>query len=398
MGRRVRTVGRNNAGQVNEVRLRIETARHHVCPKLVGLAAVGADAIRLDAVVSIGRRLDHECIAHRALPAFVEVDGIVIDIDRSVIGHVDRAAEHLDTVIKHRVDLEVGHRGAATHSAKGNAVKLVAVTHGGAGVLDDNVVEAARAVLVVRPAVVVFVRASGPFRSHIALANQSEIHTAGAGVGALVGDAEAVDDHAPPLLIVFRSYGTVHIGHGGEGDRRRRRTNRHQLRAAVDHHELVVGLPREGRAGFHGHGRAVAALEDACCVHFRRGAVGLADEQAAFEDVSAAIGQCGEVDVDRNVVTGVGEEGRVHAVTIIPVGALARLTAAGHVGSAGIHGLLGRRGSGRVIAVGDRIVRGRRIDLDVTAAAAAGENRKRGGRNKGVLTNHGEPPGVSFHV
>ena len=262
--------------------------------------------------------------------------------------------------------------------------------------LDDHVVEAARAVLVIHTAVVVLIRPSGAFGSHIALSHESEVDAARSRVGALVGHAEAVDNHAAPLLVIFRTHRAIDVGDRGEGDRRVGRTNGHELGAAVNDHELVVGLPREGCAIFHGHGGTVTAFKDTRGVHLGGGAVGFTDEEAAFENVCAAVGKGREVDIDSDIVAGVSKGRAVGAVAVVPVGALARLAAAGDVRCAGVHGLLGCGGGRGVVAVGDGIVDGGRIDLNVTAAAAASENRQRRGRNKGVLTNHVEPPGVSF--
>ena len=264
--------------------------------------------------------------------------------------------------------------------------------------LNHHVFHATRAIGVVHAAVVVFIEARRALRRHVALSGQRQIHAPGAGVGALVRHAKAVDDHAAPLLDVLRAHRAIDVREGGKGDGGIGRAYGEELGAAINHHEVGVGLPSQGSARLHGHGGAIPPFADACSGQFGITVVGVTNEEAALEDVRTAIRQGGKVDIDGDVVARVSEGRAIGAVAVVSVGTLASLAPGDGIGSTGVHRFLRRRGRGRVVAVRHGVVDGGRGDVDITAAAAASEDRQRRGRDKSVLANHDEPPGVGFYL
>ena len=185
----------------------------------------------------------------------------------------------------------------------------------------------------------------------MALSRQRQIHTPGAGVGALVRHAKAVDNHTAPLLDVFCAHRAVYVRKGGEGNGGIGRAHGEELGAAINHHEVGVGLPSQGGARFHRHSRAITTLADVRSSQLFVAVVSVTNEKAALEDVRTAIRQGGKVDIDRDVIAGVSKGRAVGAVAIVPVGPLASLPPSDRVRSTGVHRFLRRRGRGRVVAV-----------------------------------------------
>ena len=186
--------------------------------------------------------MNHQRVGDGAAPPLVDVDGVVAHIHRHEVLEAHRAAEHLDAVVVGGVHLQVLDDGVAADAAEGDAVQLVAVAHFRAGVFDDHVFHAPGAVLVVVAAVLRLVEAGRAFRVHVAIGGGEVAGGHGAGVVALVGDAEAVDDDAAPLLHVLGPRGAFHVRDRGEGDGRVRRAHGEQLRAAVDDEKVRAGL------------------------------------------------------------------------------------------------------------------------------------------------------------
>jgi len=161
----------------------------------------------------------------------------------------------------------------------------------------------------------------------VAFASQGEIRLApGSRGSALVRDGKAVDHDAAPLLDIFRTDRPLHVGYRCQGNRRIGCSDRENLRAAVDDHEVLAGAPGKRRAGFDCQDRAVAAFSDSRRQHLGIRLVSLAHEQAALEDVRAAFGQRGDRQVIFEVVAGADEGLRVRAVRAV-VTALDRLPA-----------------------------------------------------------------------
>ena len=122
MGSIVSAVGRHDASEVDQIRLAVQPPGDEVADLCFGEAAVGANAIGFHAVVAIGGGLDDQGRIHRAVPTLVDVDRVVVDVNRSVVGDVHRAAKELNAVIEHGIDFQVTDDGVATHSAEGDAV------------------------------------------------------------------------------------------------------------------------------------------------------------------------------------------------------------------------------------------------------------------------------------
>ena len=80
-------------------------------------------------------------VGDRAVPAFVEVNRVVTNVDRDEVLDIEGATEHLDAVVECGVNLEVADLRAAANTAEGDTVQLVTVADSCAGVLDHNVVE-----------------------------------------------------------------------------------------------------------------------------------------------------------------------------------------------------------------------------------------------------------------
>ena len=273
------------------------------------------DAVGFDTAVAVGLRLHDQRVGDRARVALVDVQRIVADVQADEVVDVDGAAEEFQAIVEHRVDLDVADDRVTPDRAKCDAVQLVAVADGRSGVLDDDVLETARAVVVVVAAVVVLVETQRSLGLDVAFAGQRQVAARhGAGIGALVRDAEAVDHQAAPLLDVEGADRAVHVGKRSDRDRRIRPADREELRSAVDHHELAVRGERERGAGLDRQDRTVAAFRDAGCGHRCVRRVVVADEQAALKDVGAVVRQIRDRHVDREIVAGVHERGRVRAV------------------------------------------------------------------------------------
>src|SRR5690606_12854846 len=249
----------------------------------------------------------------------------------------------------------------------------------GAGVLDHHVFEGAGVVGVVVAAVAGLGLAFGAFHGDVTgIVGEGQAAAVGrqvAGVGALVGDAEAVDDHAAPLAHGVVGHGAFHVGAGGEGDGLGGGTLGDDLRAAMDHDEVGGVLQGHGGAGLHGQFRALAAgLEgEVRLVAF----LVLADEQAAAENMGAVIGQVGKGQIHGQRVVEINEIRAVNAVGAVH-GALAGHTIL-DVGGTGVGGR-GRSGAatGVVVGVVGIVDVGAGGNFHVAAATAATTRQDRG--------------------
>ncbi len=185
--------------------------------------------------------------------------------------------------------------------------------------LHDDVAKDAGIVSVVCAAVLRLVVTGRTFRVDRALGARRQAETglaASADVAALVADGEAVDDNTAPLLHVLGSDGAVDVGDRRQGNRRVGTTVCDNPRAAVDDHEVRVGLERKRRAGLDRQRRPVAALRDARSLEIGLSAERIADEQACGEDVRAAIRQRRDQQVFLQVVLRADKGVVVHAVAV----------------------------------------------------------------------------------
>src|SRR5690606_9554007 len=101
--------GGDDTGDVFQRSLGVEVARHH----FGGTAFVpAANTVGFHTVGAIVQILNNQCILDGAAVAFIEIDGVVADIESSVVGQIRSTAEELDTIIVGTVALNVVEGGA----------------------------------------------------------------------------------------------------------------------------------------------------------------------------------------------------------------------------------------------------------------------------------------------
>ena len=196
------------------------------------VAAGGTDVVALDAAVAVGLVVDHEGVRDRTDVAVGIVERIVTDVECDRVGDVHGAAKELEAIVIRAVGLHVLDHRARADRVERDAIQLAIRRDLEARVLDDDVAQDARILRVVAAAVM----RGLALGQHVAGAVGTVI------VGAIVGDAVAVDDDAAPLGHVVRA-GRVadRVREGREGDRRSGRSLGDDSRPAIDQH-VVSGI------------------------------------------------------------------------------------------------------------------------------------------------------------
>ena len=227
---RARTVAVTDQGEVRDHRVgtRLEIVRR----------VVAAAVVELETLVA-GRTLADQHELGAAAPAIGVVHGVVVIAGQHQVTQIDRTAEHLDTVVRVVVDLDVVDLGAGTDALEGDTVQLVLIVHLEAGEADLDVIQDAGVVGCIGAAE----QARRAFAGLFAIGRTADRR----GVRTGIDRSTAIDDQAAPQALVVLADRTFNVLAGGEDDRRILCALRFDARAA-SHHD-VVGTGRAEQRG-----------------------------------------------------------------------------------------------------------------------------------------------------
>src|SRR5690606_9629750 len=122
-------IGRHYTGEILDRGARVQTTGHKLGTGCFIQVAVTTDTVRLDAVVAIILALNNQGIVNGPNISFVDINGIVANIQAHKVIDINSTAKEFYAVIIGGVSLQVVDFGTGAHGVKRNAVKVIARRH-----------------------------------------------------------------------------------------------------------------------------------------------------------------------------------------------------------------------------------------------------------------------------
>ena len=100
MSSRIRAIRRNYAGEIADNRRTLQPARDDVFDNVGRQITKRTDAVSFDAVVAIGRGLDYKSIGDRTIPTFVNINGVITNVNGNVVFETHRTTKHFNAIVE----------------------------------------------------------------------------------------------------------------------------------------------------------------------------------------------------------------------------------------------------------------------------------------------------------